>query len=211
MRVTILLIIAVLAVFAYGAFSDTEALFNTYGFSGQNFLERPYVIITSIFLHGGIEHLLSNILIWLFFGFAVEKELGAAKMLAIFFLGAFAGDLASLPIYGFNTVSIGASAGIFALIGVGMLVRPVDLSLYPFFVPVPLALLGMFYAIYNAYEFVFGPATNISYIGHFGGLIVGLVFGLKEKGFKQSMKIILVTLAVMILLPLLFLLLVGRI
>ncbi len=209
MKLTVLLIAVTLAVFAYQVFSDNE-LINTYGFSGANFLERPYVIITSIFMHGGLEHLLSNILIWLFFGIAVEKELGAAKMFAIFFLGAFAGDLASLPIYGFNTVSIGASAGVFALIGAGMLVRPVDLSLYPFFVPIPLALLGMFYAIYNAYQFVFGPPTNISYIGHFGGLIVGLIFGFKEKGMKQGMKIILITVAVMILLPLLFLLLTGK-
>lgn len=210
MKLTVLLIAATVAVFAFETVSDAEALFDAYGFSGKNLFERPYVLVTSIFLHGSLQHLLSNILIWLFFGLSVESELGKPKMLAVFFLGAFAGDLASLVAYPFGSVSIGASAGIFALVGAGMLVRPVDLSFYPLVVPLPLALLGMFYAVYNAYSFVFAPEANVSYIGHFGGLAVGLLFGFKEKGFSHGMKVILVTLAIL-LLPVIALFLAGRI
>lgn len=211
MRLTILLILLTAAVFIYSVFYGTEAFFDTYGFSGKNLVARPYVLVTSIFLHGGLQHLLSNILIWLFFGLAVESELGTKKMLAILFLGAFAGDLASLLVYPFDAVSIGASAGVFALVGAGMLVRPLDLSFYPIIIPIPLALLGMFYAIYNAYEFVFAPVSNISYIGHFGGLAVGLLFGFRQKGFRHGIKVILLTVAIMILVPLMLLLLLGRI
>ena len=206
---SILIALAILA-FAYEMTGNTDAIIDTYGFSGNNTLERPYVIVTSVFLHGSLTHLLSNILIWLFFGMAVESELGRLRMLAVFLLGAIAGEALSLLIYPFDSISIGASAGIFALMGAGMLVKPLDLSFYPLIVPIPLALLGMFYAVYNAYEFVFLPDSSISYIGHFGGLAVGLYFGFREKGFKHGMKIILATIAVMILVPLIFLFLAGK-
>ena len=125
----ILIIIAILAyVLPFFVVSDQGAFYNTYGFSGANLLERPYVLITSIFMHGSLTHLLSNVLVWIFFGAAVEAELGSRKTLSIFFLGAFAGSFLSLLFYPWASISIGASAGIFALVGAGMLVRPVDLS-----------------------------------------------------------------------------------
>src|SRR3989338_3851416 len=123
MKLTLLLIAIMIIGFAVPLFfvQDIEGFYNTFGFSGKNFLERPYVVVTSIFMHGGIEHLLSNLLVLIFFGLAVEAELGVKKMLVIFFLGAFAGDFFSLFFYPFDAVAIGASAGIFALVGAGML------------------------------------------------------------------------------------------
>jgi len=91
MKFTLLLISVIIASFVLPLFlfGDMESFYNTFGFSGGNFLERPYVIITSIFMHGSIDHLLSNIIVLLFFGAAVEDELKWKKMLIIFFLGAF--------------------------------------------------------------------------------------------------------------------------
>ena len=118
----------------------------------------------------------------------IESELGK-KMLLIFFLGAFLGDLLSLFAYPFTTISIGASAGVFALMGAGILIKPFDLSFYPLIVPIPLAFLGILYAIYNVYGFIFDSGSNISYIAHFGGLAVGLYYGFRIAG-KRGLKII---------------------
>ncbi len=209
MKLTWLLVLAAVIIFVYAFwFADTEKIFDTYGFSGTNLVVRPYVLITSIFLHASLLHLLSNVLVWIFFGLAVEEELGKGKMLVVFFLGAFAGDLLSLAFYPFSSIAIGASAGIFALVGTGMLVRPLDLSLYPLVIPLPLALLGMAYALYNVYGFLFNIDPEISYIGHFGGLFVGLLFGFMRAGLKKGLKIIIVTLGIMILIPLAWFLLV---
>ncbi|MBI2579428.1 MAG: rhomboid family intramembrane serine protease [Candidatus Aenigmarchaeota archaeon] len=202
MKITLLLAAAVTASFFASTILDVDA--ERFGFSGENFLRHPEVLVTSIFLHGNLEHLLSNILVLVFAGIAVEGELGRGKMLAIFFLGAFAGDLLSLIFYPFNSVSIGASGGIFALLGAGMLVRPLDISIYPLAVPVPLAFLGILYAFYNAYGFLTDSTSNISYMAHFGGLALGLVWGLAEKGLRKGAKIILISAAIMLLLPALF-------
>jgi len=186
--------------------TDHKAFVDDFGFSGKNLLTKPWTLITSIFLHADIVHLLSNLFILLFFGMAVEAELGR-KMLLIFFLGAFAGDFLSLLFYPFGTISIGASAGIFALIGAGILVRPFDFSFYPFIMPIPLAFLGIFYALYNIYGFIAEPASEISYIAHFGGLFVGMYYGFKTVGTKRGVEIILLALAVMVLIPIILMLL----
>ncbi|MBI2076245.1 MAG: rhomboid family intramembrane serine protease [Candidatus Aenigmarchaeota archaeon] len=203
MKFTIFLTAIMIAVFGYQIIyvPDIAAFFNTYGFSGKNMIDRPYTILTSIFVHGGLTHLLSNILVMLFFGMAVEKELGWRKMLAIFFLGAAAGDLLSLVAYPFDAVAVGASAGIFALIGAGILVKPFDLSFYPFIVPLPLAFVGISYALYNVYGFLFDAGSNISYAGHFGGFFVGLIFGFRRQGLGRSLKIIILSLIAVLLVP----------
>ena len=204
MRYTLLLVALIFVGFFIQLMSsDVAALVNTYGFSTSGLLERPYILITSIFLHGGVEHLLGNILVLVFFGLAVESELGKGKYLLIFFLGAFAGDLLSIIAFAPADVSIGASAGIFALIGAGMLVKPVDISLI---MPIPIAFVGMLYAIYNVYGFISGTPSNVSYVGHFGGLFTGLAFGVHHAGWKRSLLIVGVTLLIMVIVPVVWLL-----
>lgn len=212
MRLTLLLSALIVVVFVLVVLfvNNIDEFYAFYGFSGANMLERPYVFFTSIFLHAGIEHLLANLFVLIFFGLAVEKELGSARTLVIFLLGALAGDLLSLAVYPFDALSIGASAGIFALIGVGMLVRPLDLSFYPLVLPVPLLFLGIAYAVYNVYGFFFLPESNISYIGHFGGLFAGLVIGLAETGFRKGLKTLLIGIAALVVVAALWMYLTAK-
>lgn len=205
MKLTLILVVLCIAGFVVGIYGG-ENFYNAYGLSLNNLQSNPLVLITSIFMHGSLEHLLSNVFVLIFFGLAVESELGRKKMLLIFFLGAFAGDLLSLAVYAPDQIAIGASAGIFALVGVGMLVRPLDLSFYPLVMPIPLALLGLGYALYNVYGFVVNLNPEVSYIAHFGGLFVGLAFGIRREGWKRGIKIIAITFLVMILIPVLWLL-----
>ncbi len=85
--------------------------------------------------------------------------------------------------------------------GTGILVRPVDLSFYPLVVPMPLALLGIMYAVYNVYYFFLEPYGRISYIGHMGGLLAGLLYGVRAVGMKKSLLVIIASMAILILLP----------
>lgn len=83
-------------------------------------LENPWTIVTSVYAHAGIVHLLSNSLFLVLFGYAVEKMTNQARF-HIFFLvtGMIAGvsqivisDLIAEPVG-----VLGASGAIFALMG----------------------------------------------------------------------------------------------
>ncbi|MBI4019471.1 MAG: rhomboid family intramembrane serine protease [Candidatus Aenigmarchaeota archaeon] len=189
MKATLILIAILIAVFLI-TFPDLPEIVRYYGLSGENFAERPYVILTSIFLHGDLAHLVSNIFALFFFGLAVENEIGKSRMLLLLFAGGLAGGMFALLYYGPAELSIGASAGVFALVGAGMLLRPMDISFYPYFVPVPLALLGAGYVLYNIYGFFFDNASNISYVAHFGGMFVGLAYAFHYQGIKKSLLVI---------------------
>lgn len=164
-----------------------DYILGEFGFSGASAFMKPWTFITCIFLHFDISHLLSNMLVLLFFGTSVENELGKGRMLLIFFAGALMGNIFSFFYYPPEVVSLGASAGVFALIGAGMLIKPLDMSFYPFMVPVPLGIIGILYAIYNSIGFASG-AGNISFIAHFGGLLVGLAVGFRHEGFWKGIS-----------------------
>jgi membrane associated rhomboid family serine protease len=86
-----------------------------------------------------------------------------------------------------------------------MLVKPMDVSFYPLVIPIPLALLGMAYVLFNLYAFFFSPVGNISYIGHIGGLIAGFLYGITRVGWKRGAKIVLITLLIMVAVPIIIL------
>ena len=196
--ITVLIVAAMFLTFGIELLvPDLDGLVNAYGFSGDNMLVRPHVAFTSIFLHAGIVHLLSNVLVLLVFGVALEPEIGKKWYLAIFFGGALLGDALSLLFYPPASVAIGASAGIFALIGAGIFVKPFDFSVNP---PMPLALLGIMYAVYNVYGFFAGP-QDISYVGHLGGLIAGSAYGVNRACVKKGLIAIIAVLIILVMLP----------
>lgn len=81
-----------------------------------------YRLVTAMFLHWNLAHLIGNLVPLLIVGWLVEPLIGARWFLAAFLLGGFAGSLASV---GFNPpflISAGASGSVFAVIAVGLVV-----------------------------------------------------------------------------------------
>lgn len=181
-----------------------EIVLEHLAFSGRNLYSKPYTLLTSIFLHINVDHLLSNLLVFLFFGTALEREIGRARMLIIFLAGGIAGNLVSLLFYGYDAYFLGASGAVFAIIGAGMLITPLDISLYPYFFPIPLGVLGILYAVYNTLGFFYGT-ESISYVGHFAGMLIGCAYGLKYTGVKRGLLIIVIMSAILLLPLLIFL------
>ena len=200
----------------HGSFGDENFknsladLFNNYGFSFQNLIDKKiWVFITSIFLHADPEHLMLNILALFFFGRVVELELGRKKFMLIFFASAIAGNIAFL-IPSFLGISssgpvIGASAAIFGLMGTAMLVKPLELVLYPYLIPIPLILVAVLYTLYNIASFLLVSVnleeSNIAYISHIAGLATGMLLGFREEGSKKGFIILLFLLLLLVVTP----------
>jgi len=134
--------------------------------------DRPWTIITSIFLHGGLWHILTNMVTLYFFGRYLCTLLGGGKFLTVFFTGGIIGNLLYLPLgYPYIPV-IGASGAVFALGGVLAVMRPkLRVIVFPIPVPIPLcaAVIGVFLIV------SFFP--NVAWQAHLGGLVSGLAMG----------------------------------
>lgn len=79
--------------------------------------------LSSAFLHGGVLHLVFNLLVLLFIGRQLEAPLGAKAMAVLLIAGAYAGALAQFLADPQSTVPmIGASGAISALIAVFALI-----------------------------------------------------------------------------------------
>lgn len=146
---------------------------------------EPWRLVTSAFLHspGTFLHIVFNLYALYAFGPALEAFLGRARFIALYLLSAIGGSLAVLVIYelwivtdgriveltgGFLTPSsaLGASGAIFGLVGAFIpLRRAIGINVTQLLIVLGINLaIGFF-------------APNISWEGHLGGLLVGMLIG----------------------------------
>jgi membrane associated rhomboid family serine protease len=151
--------------------------------------EQPYRLITAIFAHGSLNHLMSNLFSLLLFGLILEGRIGGKNTLFIFILTGIAINLL-LPIMPYTRV-LGASGAIFAIMGVLVALRPL-MTIFLGFVPMPLIVAAIIWVIQDLLG-VFYP-TNVANIAHLAGLFMGLILGLYLRtnkygdGLKPSTK-----------------------
>ncbi len=149
------------------------------GLQPISFLHSPWTIVTSLFVHGSIWHLIFNMLTLYFFGTFVVRLIGTRTFFLIYFIGGIVGNALFMlfAFAGFLTspfsIVVGASGAIFALGGTLAVLTP-RLRVYAFPIPVPMpiwvAVIGGFVIL----SFVGG----IAWQAHLGGLVTGLLAGL---------------------------------
>jgi rhomboid protease GluP len=76
-----------------------------------------YRLFTSMFLHGGVSHLVNNMVVLLALGYYLEPALGHIQYSIIYGLSGIAGSLCSIFLRMSDAGSIGASGAIFGLVG----------------------------------------------------------------------------------------------
>ena len=139
-----------------------------------------YRLITSMFVHGGIIHLLCNMYCLYVIGPQVESFFGHAKYIIIYVISGLVAALMSLVIT--NSASLGASGAIFGLLGsilyfgyhyriyLGQTLRSQI---------IPLILLNLFIG------FVLSGVDNAAHIGGLiGGILISMALGVKYKSTK---------------------------
>ncbi len=92
------------------------AMYEPYVTEGHEY----YRLLTSTFLHFGIEHLLNNMVMLGALGFNLEPEIGRIRFLVVYFVSGIGGNICSLLINvsrGETVVSAGASGAVFGLTG----------------------------------------------------------------------------------------------
>ena len=158
-------------------------------FSGENLQKgRIWTLVSSLFLHGDFTHLFGNMVFLYIFGNTIENELGDKWVLIPFFIGGVASFLLSTLFYDPTVPMIGASAAIFTLTAIVMLLKPLQFS---FYFLMPLGLVAIIYFSYNLLAVQMGMQGNVSYVGHIIGFSIGVPFGIASS--KDWHKNLLIT------------------
>ena len=122
-------------------------------------------VITTAFTHVEVLHIGANMLSLYFLGPLLERMIGRTRFLAVYFLSALAGSVTVMWFSDPQTTTLGASGAIFGLIGALVVVARKsggDIRNLMFWLLLNLAI-------------TFYPGTGISWQGHIGGLVAGLV------------------------------------
>lgn len=136
-----------------------------------------YRLFTSIFLHSGISHLGSNLLVQVLMGNAVERNLGHIRYLILYLVSGVCGNVISV-LYdytqGVNTYSVGSSGAVFGVMGVLiLLIIKGRKKLQSGSSLIYRAAFAVFYAVYSGFR---NPHTDNA--AHVGGLAAGILLGL---------------------------------
>lgn len=144
-------------------------------------------LITSMFMHGGIGHILGNMLYLFIFGDNVEDRMGHLRYLFFYILCGVIASLAhvfSCSIFGNSLYvpSLGASGAISAILAAYMILFPgkrVLVLILRFITPVPAILaIGvwfLFQLINGLWMLGGGSGGGVAYAAHIGGFLAGLV------------------------------------
>ncbi len=196
-RINIVILLCILSSVLFWSVSPSEsdAVFNYLVFSGDNLLQgKVWTLVTALFLHADLLHLAGNMIFLFVFGNSLEEEIGPKKTLTAFFSGGILSFLLSVFFYSSQTSMIGASAAIFTLTAIVMLVKPLRFSILFL---MPQGLVAILYFIYNVVAVYYGTQGNVAFISHIIGFIVGIPLGIAWS--KEWKKNLLITFGLLIL------------
>lgn len=169
--------------------AELEAFIFANGLIPAQFLADPngewMTILSSMFLHGGWFHIISNMWILFIFGDNIESRMGGIRYLLFYLLSGVAAALLQTYILPSSTAPmIGASGAVAGVLGAYLVMFPNSrvASLVPIFfiftlVEIPAFIFLVFWFISQLYSGLFslqGSAGGVAWWAHIGGFVFGL-------------------------------------
>ena len=150
--------------------------------------ENLYTILTSMFAHASIFHLLGNMLFLILLGPALEQRIGKLKFAVVYFLSGIVATLTfSAVMWGEPIYLLGASGAISGIIGTFLVTYPRDkITMILGFILIPDAPVWAVSAVWFLFNVVIVVGSSqTAWEAHLGGFLAGAVIGLL---FYKSVK-----------------------
>lgn len=162
----------------------TNEIFFSYGTMPDLVLQGDFFpIITSMFLHGGIMHIIGNMVFLYIFGDNIEDRFGHFKYLILYlFWGIAAGIIHSfyaVSVGSGNIPAVGASGAISGVLGAYLVLFPkakILTIITAFFITtvrIPaIAYIPLWFILQVVFSII-NPEGGVAYLAHIGGFVVG--------------------------------------
>lgn len=124
-----------------------------------------YLLVSAIFVHASLVHFLSNALFLFIYGLRAEERFYDRDYYIIFFASALLGNLLTLLVFPPNSISTGASGGIFGLLGADLVLAYEESS--------HRSLLS--YAGTGFIFYLLSSGAQVNYLAHAIGLLSGIL------------------------------------
>jgi len=191
--------------FLFAGLFGIEKVFSWIALQPKAFFSGVFwTLLTSMFMHGNFTHLFVNMVSLFFVGNFVEKLIGRKRFFWLYMLsGLFAGFFFVVLAYFFGVndlgarifgspeiYAVGASGAIFALGGLLAVLTP-KLRVYVFFI-IPMRMwIAMIFLLLVLWAASIGAGLPFGNTAHFGGLLIGVVYGLYLKNkYKRKTAMI---------------------
>jgi membrane associated rhomboid family serine protease len=157
-------------------------------FLGKGFL---WQLATYMFLHGGVIHILFNMLFLWMMGSELERYWGSREFLKYYFItGCGAGLVNVLVQPHAATRTIGASGAIFGLIIAFALAFPDRELLLYFFIRIKAKYFAILVGVLELLALLALPGSGIARFAHLGGLVVGYAYLKRERWTYPVRKLV---------------------
>jgi membrane associated rhomboid family serine protease len=155
--------------------------------------------LTSMFLHGGILHLLGNMLFLWVFGRRVEDACGPARFVLFYLMcGFFADMLSTIAFHRSPVPSIGASGAIAGLLGAYLILYPgsrIRTLILVWWIPVLPKIRVFWFALYFFFiqqliPVLLSTRNGINYWAHIGGFTacIFIIFFMRPEAFARYLS-----------------------
>ena len=144
-------------------------------FAPADLLTQPWGIVTYMFAHGGLWHLLVNMLMLFFFGPPLEQKWGSGEFIK-YYLICGVGGVALSFIFAIQANIIGASAAVFGIMLAFAMNWP-DSPIYIWgILPVKAKWLVGVLGVLTFFMAVGQPGDGVAHTAHLGGFVAGLIY-----------------------------------
>ena len=134
-------------------------------------------LFTYQFLHGGLLHLLFNMLALWMFGCTLERRWGSEFFLKYYFVSVVGGGiLNALLVPGQLGPSIGASAGVYGILLAFGLIYPNQIIYIYFLFPIKMKHFVWIIGAIALYSSIASGESGIAHLAHLGGMLFGYLY-----------------------------------
>jgi membrane associated rhomboid family serine protease len=158
--------------------ADFDRVIRVYGFIPAH--PSVLTLLTSMFLHGGLDHIFANMWYLWIFGDNVEDRLGRLRFVILYFSAGLAASFShTLTNLSSSIPTIGASGAVSGVLGSYLIFFPRERVLTRYGHVPAYTIIGLWFVI----QLLFGTVSlagftgsNVAFWAHIGGFVFGLIF-----------------------------------